>query len=717
MPATNSDAPTIAALQAEIQQLRAELAIKDSLLENYPGLVYRCHNDVYWTTEYASPGTEALTGYSSDDFTLNSKTNYAALIHPDDREMVDETVQHALATHQPFALIYRIITATGEQKWVFEQGWRTQAGGSGDDMIEGYITDVTSRRQAELDTQRREGIFQAIAAARYFLEGGDLGKGIERLLADLGEVTQVSRIYIFANDYYPDGSFTMSQRYEWVAGDISVHLDNPALQNIDYVEAGYARWRDLLAAGQPIYGLVRDFPASEQPLLLEQDIRSLIVVPIIVQGQWWGFMGFDECVRERQWLPADVHVLQATADLIGAVITRDQVQQQLAEQQGLFQQVLNNARAPIQIRDREGRFLLVNNAYRVLFPHIPDLIGKTIEDIFEPASAAIVRQNVQDVLEQGTELEREELLELPRLGATYLHAIKFPVRNRAGEIIGTGGISTNITPYKLIEARIREARQMLELVINNIPQSLFWRDGHGVYRGCNRAYAERAGLASPDLIVGLRDTDLPWAHDAERYHRDDLAVMQANQTKLRVVEQYADLVGHSNWYEVSKVPLSDETGAVVGVLGIVDDITERKLAELAREELQAQLILAQQTAIRELSTPLIPITEGVVVLPLVGSVDDARATQVIETLLEGVERYHARIVLLDITGVKVVDTQVANAFIQAAEAVRLLGARVMLTGIQPAIAQTLVHLGVDLRQIETRSTLQDGIAAVLRRSR
>lgn len=691
--------------------------MKDALLENYPGVVYRCYNDVYWTTVYVSRGIEALTGYSPDDFVLRNKANYTALIHPDDREAVDEAVQHALATQQPFFLTYRIITATGEQKWVFEQGRQAQPDDSGNVMLEGYITDITNRRQAELDTQRREGIFRALVAARHFLEGGDLNKGIEQLLADLGKATQVSRVYIFANDYHPDGRLTMSQRYEWVAGNISVHLDNPALQHVDYTAAGYARWRDLLAAGQPVYGLVRDFPASEQPLLLEQDIRSLIVVPIIVRGQWWGFIGFDECAQERQWLPADVHVLQTTADLIGAAIARDQVQQQLDEQQAFFQQILDNAPAPMFVRDREGRFLLVNNAYRTLFPQIPELIGKTIEDIFDPASAAIIHQNVQDMLEQGTALEREEMLQIPHLGTTYLHAIKFPIRNRAGEIIGTGGISTNITRYKRIEAQIRESRQMLELVINTIPQSLFWRDGQGVYRGCNRSYAERAGLASPDLIIGLRDTDLPWAQDAERYHRDDLAVMQANQPQLRVLEQYTDPAGHSNWYEVSKVPLSNETGEVVGVLGIVDDITERKLAELAREELQAQLIHAQQTAIRELSTPLIPIIEGVVVLPLVGSVDDARATQVMETLLEGVERYHARIVLLDITGVKVVDTQVANAFIQAAQAVRLLGARVMLTGIQPAIAQTLVHLGVDLRQIETRSTLQDGIAAVLRRSR
>lgn len=84
-----------------------------------------------------------------------------------------------------------------------------------------------------------------------------------------------------------------------------------------------------------------------------------------------------------------------------------------------------------------------------------------------------------------------------------------------------------------------------------------------------------------------------------------------------------------------------------------------------------------------------------------------------ETLLEGVARHQAALVILDITGVAVVDTQVAQGLIQATQAVKLLGAQVILTGIQPQFAQTLVHLGIDLRGIQTRSSLQAGIAAAL----
>jgi anti-anti-sigma regulatory factor len=135
-----------------------------------------------------------------------------------------------------------------------------------------------------------------------------------------------------------------------------------------------------------------------------------------------------------------------------------------------------------------------------------------------------------------------------------------------------------------------------------------------------------------------------------------------------------------------------------------------------RIRIQEEIIRAQEATLQELSTPLMPIADGMLVLPLVGALDTRRAQHVLETLLEGVASWQAETVLVDITGVQIVDTQVANALIQATRAVRLLGARVVLTGIQPQIAQTLVYLGIDLSGIATYSTLQTGIAALLPRA-
>ena len=127
------------------------------------------------------------------------------------------------------------------------------------------------------------------------------------------------------------------------------------------------------------------------------------------------------------------------------------------------------------------------------------------------------------------------------------------------------------------------------------------------------------------------------------------------------------------------------------------------------------MIRVQEAILAELSTPLLAVADELVVMPLVGTIASRRAGQVIERLLTGVIVTNARAVILDITGIPLVDTQVANAFIQAAQAVRLLGAQVIMTGLRPEVAQTLIGLGVDLRGIITRNTLQSGIAEVLGR--
>ena len=155
-------------------------------------------------------------------------------------------------------------------------------------------------------------------------------------------------------------------------------------------------------------------------------------------------------------------------------------------------------------------------------------------------------------------------------------------------------------------------------------------------------------------------------------------------------------------------------GKAARMIGMMQNISALKQLEAERLQMQAAVIAAQEQALRELSTPLVPISDKAVALPLIGAIDARRAGQIIETLLAGVAARNASIVIMDITGVATVDTLVASMLIQAARAVRLLGARVILTGISAEVARTLVGLGADLGAIETRATLQDGIALALK---
>jgi len=167
--------------------------------------------------------------------------------------------------------------------------------------------------------------------------------------------------------------------------------------------------------------------------------------------------------------------------------------------------------------------------------------------------------------------------------------------------------------------------------------------------------------------------------------------------------------GRVLWAQLSWQPIYNGQGESLGCRLSIHDIDARKQAEEEREILQVKVIEVQRKTLREIGTPLLPLAEGVVAMPLIGTFDAERAQQMMEALLEGVANHQAKLAILDFTGVLGLDSQTANNILQAVQAVRLLGAQVILTGIRAALAQTVIQLGLNLDGLITCSTLQAGI--------
>ena len=213
---------------------------------------------------------------------------------------------------------------------------------------------------------------------------------------------------------------------------------------------------------------------------------------------------------------------------------------------------------------------------------------------------------------------------------------------------------------------------------------------------------------------------------------------------IRGVKSHREQVPGDSWHprDLLHIPLSGRQGRIVGIIGVDDPadgqrptVQNMAVIELFAEEaaliienaellsslkllntdlqemLTAQARLLQ--TVEELASPVVPAVEGVIVLPLIGQIDDRRAGQILDTLLSGVEQYQAQVAILDITGVAVVDTQVAHYLMQSVRAARLLGAEAILVGIRPEVAQALTTLGVNLRDVVTRSNLQSGFQYAL----
>lgn len=297
----------------------------------------------------------------------------------------------------------------------------------------------------------------------------------------------------------------------------------------------------------------------------------------------------------------------------------------------------------------------------------------------------------------------------------YVTSSGYATYNDAGQLTKLIGTMQDLTDRKQAADALRQSQRMLQTVLDTIPVRVFWKDADSRFLGCNRLFAEDMGGAAPEDVIGKTDYDFAAATHADSYRADDLKVMQSQQPRLNYEERLTRGDGTDIWLRTSKIPLLDNNGQAVGILGVFDDITISKQAEAERDRLQQQIIESQRQALVELSTPIIPIMDRIIVMPLVGGIDTTRARDIMRSLLAGISQYRAQIAILDITGVPVVDSGVADHLNRTIQAARLKGAQTIITGVSDAVAETIVDLGIDWSSFETLRDLQTGLVTALER--
>ena len=182
---------------------------------------------------------------------------------------------------------------------------------------------------------RRDIVLAAVTQASERLSQAEAWESvIVQVLGQLGEAMNVDRAYVFHVEKR-DGISYGYQRFEWCKPGVVPQIDNPDLQGVPLETVGFARWVELLSRGEPVFGDIGDFPEPEQPLLESQQIKSLLVQPIMVSGRWSGFVGFDACADATSWIRYEVDLLRIVSLLIGTAIDRQVRAAQLAQIQRL----------------------------------------------------------------------------------------------------------------------------------------------------------------------------------------------------------------------------------------------------------------------------------------------------------------------------------------------------------------------------------------------
>jgi PAS domain S-box-containing protein len=325
---------------------------------------------------YVAPSVRRLLDIPEDQPLAKGKT---MPVHPDDVAMVRDSLTRAgtVAGESP---PFRVRLRHADRSWhTFEV---VPVNLLDDPDVEGIVLharDITERTDAEAELQRRDAILEAVRfAAHRFLESHASWRvHIHEVMARLGLAAAVSRVYIFENFRGADGSQWTSQSHEWVAPGISPQIDNTELAATSFEDPAFARAAAALSAGQVVSANVSDLSPEEGKVLAAQGILSLVLVPVFVNGRWWGMIGFDECISERRWSAAEIDALRAAASTLSAAVHRQRAEDQLREQQAQYRQVFEATGDGLVITDLDAKLVRANPAFYRMHGYRPEeLLGQ-----------------------------------------------------------------------------------------------------------------------------------------------------------------------------------------------------------------------------------------------------------------------------------------------------------------------------------------------------
>jgi PAS domain S-box-containing protein len=295
----------------------------------------------------------------------------------------------------------------------------------------------------------------------------------------------------------------------------------------------------------------------------------------------------------------------------------------------------------------------------------------------------------------------------------------------SGPTLASAALSIAFT-YTVIRFRLFSTQEVAtELAFDNLHDGMLVLGNNQIVLNCNARAATLLGLSTPSIVNQRIDSVLARAALPSEVWRDMWAELQQGRGSTSETRYTLEKAERIVVNEV--MPIRDTRNLVQGYVWLIRDVTELRLSQeqiqARNQELQTALDELRDTSqvqgrlldtIRALSAPAVPIMQGIVVMPLSGQIDSERAQRILGNLLDGISSNDAKIAIIDITGVPVVDTAVAQHLIQAARAASLMGCRPLLVGIRPEIAQVIVELGIDMAGLATFSDLQSGVEYALR---
>ncbi len=573
------------------ERKKIELELKHSE-DKFRSLVYNISDIITLINEqgkiiYQSSSVKQIMGYSENELTGK---NIFELIHPQDKDKVAAVFFEAIHNEGSSKSVeFRFLDKKNNYLFLEAQG-NNQLNNPAIQAMIINSRDISERKKIENAIIAKTKLLEAIAvASNFMLQTDNWNELISKTLETVGKAVDADRMYYFENSVDENtGLETTSQQIEWTKNNISPQINNPELQNIPF--GSLQDFFDKLQQNKPFCTLVSKLPdtSTTKPLLESQEILSILVLPLFVNKQFKGFLGFDDCTSERIWSNDEISILQTLCSNLATAIEKRQIEAAILASNERFEFVTQATSDAIWDKNLITKKTYWSNNYEQLFGHVltnTDADFYNFEKCIHPDDKAHIFKTIEQFFNYSKEHKITLEYRFKKSNGEYavVRDQSIVIRNKKGKAIRAIGAMQDITQkkqeelqLKLFESAIKNAHDCV-LITEAEPIS-----GEGpkiVY--VNEAFTTLTGYTSEEVLG--KTPRILQGSKTDRTELDKLreSLLQWRPHRFEILNYKKN--GEEFFQEISIFPIADENGWFTHWISVQKNITERKKAEIEKE--------------------------------------------------------------------------------------------------------------------------------------